>query len=88
MLRREESYTLPIQIFSLVAGRYTVEWHHVMAAAFTVGEQQLNGRIASGFRADLTAMATDPVDTPADDLVDVPIVLTLVDGEVVYRSDG
>jgi multiple sugar transport system permease protein len=35
MLRRQESYTLPIQIFSLVAGRYTVEWHHVMAAAFT-----------------------------------------------------
>jgi multiple sugar transport system permease protein len=34
MLRRQESYTLPIQIFSLVAGRYTVEWHHVMAAAF------------------------------------------------------
>lgn len=34
MLRRQESYTLPIQIFSLVAGRYTVEWHHVMAASF------------------------------------------------------
>ena len=34
MLRRQESYTLPIQIFSLVAGRYTVEWHHVMAATF------------------------------------------------------
>lgn len=33
MLRRQESYTLPIQIFSLVAGRYTIEWHHVMAAA-------------------------------------------------------
>lgn len=33
MLRRQESYTLPIQIFSLVAGRYTVEWHYVMAAA-------------------------------------------------------
>jgi multiple sugar transport system permease protein len=33
MLRRQETYTLPIQIFSLVAGRYTVEWHHVMAAA-------------------------------------------------------
>ncbi|RUX20328.1 carbohydrate ABC transporter permease, partial [Mesorhizobium sp. M2A.F.Ca.ET.042.01.1.1] len=24
--------TLPIQVFSLVAGRYTIEWHHVMAA--------------------------------------------------------
>jgi multiple sugar transport system permease protein len=34
MLRNQASYTLPIQVFSLVAGRYTVEWHHVMAAAF------------------------------------------------------
>ncbi len=34
MLRSQESYTLPIQVFSLVAGRYTVEWHHVMAATF------------------------------------------------------
>lgn len=33
MLRRQESYTLPIQIFSLVAGRYTIEWQHVMAAS-------------------------------------------------------
>lgn len=32
MLRSQDSYTLPIQIFSLVAGRYTVEWHHIMAA--------------------------------------------------------
>ena len=32
MLRRQETYTLPIQVFSLVAGRYTIEWHHVMAA--------------------------------------------------------
>jgi multiple sugar transport system permease protein len=32
LLRQQDSYTLPIQIFSLVAGRYTVEWHHVMAA--------------------------------------------------------
>jgi len=34
LLRQQSSYTLPIQIFSLVAGRYTVEWHYVMAAAF------------------------------------------------------
>ena len=31
--RSQENYTLPIQVFALVAGRYTVEWHHVMAAA-------------------------------------------------------
>jgi multiple sugar transport system permease protein len=33
MLRREDNYTLPIRVFSLVAGRYTVDWHYVMAAA-------------------------------------------------------
>lgn len=32
MLRSQESYTLPIRLFALVAGRYTIEWHHVMAA--------------------------------------------------------
>ena len=34
MLRREDNYTLPLRVFSLVAGRYTVDWHYVMAAAF------------------------------------------------------
>ena len=33
MLRREDNYTLPLRVFSQVAGRYTVEWHYVMAAA-------------------------------------------------------
>ena len=32
MLRNDESHTLPIRIFGLVAGRYTVEWNYVMAA--------------------------------------------------------
>lgn len=33
MLRDQSNYTLPIQIFALVAGRYQVEWEQVMAAA-------------------------------------------------------
>jgi len=61
---------------------------YTTAAAAAVGEQHLNGRIAPGFRADLTAMAADPVDTDADDLVDVPVVLTVVDGEIVHRGEG
>ncbi|MEE9251160.1 MAG: carbohydrate ABC transporter permease [Alphaproteobacteria bacterium] len=32
LLRSSDQFTLPIQIFSLVGGRYTVEWDHVMAA--------------------------------------------------------
>lgn len=33
MLRDSDNYTLPIQIFAQVGGRYVVDWHHVMAAA-------------------------------------------------------
>jgi predicted amidohydrolase YtcJ len=36
--------------------------------------------------ADVTAFARDPVDTPAAELPDVPIRLTVVDGEVVHRG--
>jgi multiple sugar transport system permease protein len=32
MIRSSEQYTLPVQIFAQVAGRYQIEWHHVMAA--------------------------------------------------------
>ena len=32
-LRSEANYTLPIQILSIVSGRYSVDWHLVMAAA-------------------------------------------------------
>lgn len=31
MIRSSDDYTLPVQIYSQVAGRYQVEWHHVMA---------------------------------------------------------
>lgn len=32
MIRSSDQYTLPVQIYAQVAGRYQVEWHHVMAA--------------------------------------------------------
>lgn len=32
LLRSEEQHTLPIRVFSLVGGRYTIQWDHVMAA--------------------------------------------------------
>lgn len=32
ILRAPESYTLTLQIFALVGGRYSIEWDHVMAA--------------------------------------------------------
>jgi multiple sugar transport system permease protein len=34
LLRSDDRFTLPLKVYSLVGGRYTVEWHHVMAATF------------------------------------------------------
>ena len=55
-------------------------------AARIVGEAALGGRIAVGLRADLTGLGADPVDCPPDELPDVPVLLTVVDGEIVHRA--
>ena len=55
-------------------------------AARAIGEEHVSGRIAVGMRADFTGLAVDPVGCPADELPDVPVVLTVVDGEVVHRG--
>jgi predicted amidohydrolase YtcJ len=68
-----------------LTGLQALEGYTTTAAA-VVGEQERSGRIAPGMRADLTAFAADPVDTPADDLVDVPVRLTVVAGRVVHRG--
>ncbi|WP_028921716.1 amidohydrolase [Pseudonocardia acaciae] len=59
---------------------------YTTAAAAAAGETRL-GRIVVGHRADLTGFAADPVLTGADELVDLPVRLTVVDGEVVHHSD-
>ncbi len=59
---------------------------YTTGAAYAVGEEAVSGRIAPGFRADLTALALDPVDVAADELLDLPVVLTVVDGDVVHRA--
>ena len=56
-------------------------------AAVTIGEQERLGRIRPGFAADLTVFADDPVECDPDDLPELPVVLTVVDGDVVHRAD-
>jgi predicted amidohydrolase YtcJ len=54
-------------------------------AALTAGDQHRLGRLRPGFCADITVLAQDPVACAPDDLVDDEIVMTVVDGEVVFR---
>jgi predicted amidohydrolase YtcJ len=55
-------------------------------AAYATGQEHLMGRIAPGYRADLTAFTVDPVAASPDELADAPIRLTMVDGTVTHRS--
>jgi predicted amidohydrolase YtcJ len=53
-------------------------------AALVAGESTVSGRIAPGFRADLTAFGVDPVRAPADELAQAPIRFTMVEGRATY----
>jgi predicted amidohydrolase YtcJ len=61
---------------------------YTVANAMVAGEQDIAGRIRPGLRADVTAFAADPVTCDPDDLIDLPVRLTVVDGRVVYRDEG
>lgn len=56
-------------------------------AARAVGDPR-GGRIAPGCAGDLTVLAHDPVELPADELPDLPVRMTVVDGEIAYRDDA
>ncbi|WP_053693006.1 amidohydrolase [Streptomyces sp. WM6372] len=56
-------------------------------AALAAGEQRVAGRIAAGFRADLTAFALDPVDTAPDELAEAPIRLTMSGGRITHGRE-
>jgi predicted amidohydrolase YtcJ len=59
---------------------------YTTAPAFTASAEYSSGRIAPGYRADLTAFAASPLQTPPADLPDVPITLTTVDGIIRYQA--
>jgi hypothetical protein len=56
-------------------------------AAFREGEL---GRVRPGYRADLTVLTDDPSSVPAAELAQLEVVLTIVDGRIVYdgRTGG
>jgi predicted amidohydrolase YtcJ len=55
-------------------------------AALAANEEHVAGRVAPGFRADLTAFSVDPVTAPADEVAAAPIRLTMTDGAVTHRA--
>ncbi|MBI5289754.1 MAG: amidohydrolase [Chloroflexi bacterium] len=62
--------------------------HYTTGPAKAVGEQQRFGRIAKGYHADFVVLSDDPR-SQADPmhLLDLPVVITAVGGEIVYQTD-
>ncbi|MGW0734071.1 amidohydrolase [Streptomyces sp. NPDC002851] len=54
--------------------------------ARAAGEEAVAGRLAIGQRADLTVFADDPLTTAATELTELPVLLTVVDGQPAYRA--
>ncbi len=59
---------------------YTVD------AAYSSGEEKVKGSIEDGKLADLTILSNDPLAVPTDEIKDVNVEMTIIDGKVVYSK--
>ncbi|MGI5289702.1 amidohydrolase family protein [Nonomuraea polychroma] len=57
-------------------------------AAEAAGLAGRGGRLAPGYAADLVAFGLDPLTAGPDEFAESPVLLTVVDGEVVHRADA
>ncbi|MGW5746784.1 amidohydrolase [Amycolatopsis sp. NPDC003861] len=57
---------------------------YTVQPALATGDADRLGALKPGNLADITVLAEDPVEVAPDDLVHNPVVLTVVDGEVVH----
>jgi predicted amidohydrolase YtcJ len=59
---------------------------YTVAAAMVAGTERTEGRLRPGLVADVTVLGADPLAVAPDDLPDVPVAATVVDGTVVFRG--
>ncbi|MYR58656.1 amidohydrolase family protein, partial [Streptomyces sp. SID625] len=56
--------------------------------AWAAGEGHMAGRLAVGYRADLTVLADNPLDVADADLAGLPVLLTVVADRPTHRAAG
>jgi predicted amidohydrolase YtcJ len=54
--------------------------------AYASMEEDIKGSISPGKLADLVILAADPQDTMADEIKNIPVLRTIVDGKTVYQA--
>lgn len=59
---------------------------YTASAAAAVGDESVYGRLRPGLRADITVLGEDPTRVAPDELPDLPVCLTVVDGEIRHSA--
>jgi predicted amidohydrolase YtcJ len=59
---------------------------YTRGSAYLSFDEALSGTIEPGKRADFTVMATDPREVTPEEVPDIPFVMTVVDGEIVWAA--
>jgi predicted amidohydrolase YtcJ len=54
--------------------------------AYASMEEDIKGSIVAGKLADLVILAGDPHDVAADEIKNIPVLATIVDGNIVYEA--
>jgi predicted amidohydrolase YtcJ len=59
---------------------------YTRGAAYLSFDEAFNGTIEPGKRADFTVMAADPREVEPEEVPEIPFVMTVVDGEIVWSA--
>ena len=59
---------------------------YTIGAAYQLHQEEITGSIEVGKAADLVILDRDLFAIPPEDLSETSVVMTLIDGEVVYRQ--
>jgi len=59
---------------------------HTLGSAYAAHEEDIKGSIEPGKLADLAVWSEDPYTAPLQRLWQIPIVMTLVGGEIVHQA--
>jgi hypothetical protein len=68
-------------------GPYEALAGYTTNAARAIGEDDVAGMLRPGYRADFVAWGEDPVKCRALDVTELPVLATVVDGQVVHRAE-